>query len=282
MPNPLAQPRERDLLDQFLPAAELRSEGGHREQLAGLCSAFAAVPYENLTKIVKYAECRLPAAARRATAEVIADYQRFHAGGTCFSLTAALLHLVRAWGFQPAPILADRRLRCRHALRLDRVDGRPAASAGSGLPDRGSDSTAFPVARRRRAHALQPARTGPRRRSPRGSVYDLPGQSPLPPDVQDDPVDDRAFLQAWDASFDWEMMHYPVLTRVTEHEQLYLRGTHFQKRTQTTIEREVIPEQQLLVADRAGIRHQPRYRPAGTGRVAPGIAVNAVAARINA
>ena len=59
------------------------------------------------------------------------------------------------------------------------------------------------------------------------------------------PVDDRAFLRAWDGSFDWEMMRYPVLARVTEHQQLYLRDTHFQQRTCTEVQREKIPAEQL-------------------------------------
>ena len=61
-----------------------------------------------------------------------------------------------------------------------------------------------------------------------------------------DPADDRAFLQAWDASFGWEGMHYPVLTRVTEHQQRYLRGTRLQTKTRTEVHREDIPAAQLV------------------------------------
>ena len=60
-----------------------------------------------------------------------------------------------------------------------------------------------------------------------------------------DPADNRAFLQAWDASFGWEGMQYPVLTRVTEDQQRYLRGTRLQTKTRTEVHREDIPAAQL-------------------------------------
>ena len=74
--NPLARPPERELLDQFRALSGLRGEADPQHQLGGLVRAFAAVPYENLTKIVKYAECHVPAAARRAPREVLRDFHR--------------------------------------------------------------------------------------------------------------------------------------------------------------------------------------------------------------
>ena len=93
LPNPLAPPQDRQLLDQFHAQCGLGTERDPSAQLAVLARAFAAVPYENLTKIIKYAEFRVPAAARRAPSEVLRDFQCAGAGGTCFSLTAALLHV---------------------------------------------------------------------------------------------------------------------------------------------------------------------------------------------
>ena len=45
-------------------------------------------------------------------AEVLADHEQCGAGGTCFSLTAAFLHLVRSLGWKAEPLLADRRYGC--------------------------------------------------------------------------------------------------------------------------------------------------------------------------
>ena len=52
-----------------------------------------------------------------------------------------------------------------------------------------------------------------------------------------EPAEDREFLAAWDASFGWEMMRYPLLTRVQDGDQLYLQGARFQRRSQKDVER---------------------------------------------
>src|SRR5262249_12827325 len=63
--------------------------------------------------------------ARRGPDEVLADHAAFGTGGTCFSLTATMLHLVRALGFEAEPILADRRYgadtHCAMLVWLDAV-----------------------------------------------------------------------------------------------------------------------------------------------------------------
>ncbi len=59
------------------------------------------------------------------------------------------------------------------------------------------------------------------------------------------PVDSGQFQKAWDASFDWEMMHYPLVTKATESHQLYLRGGHLQRRSQQQVHREEVPDMEL-------------------------------------
>jgi arylamine N-acetyltransferase len=243
--NPLARPHDRELLDQFRALSGLRGEADPKHQLGELVRAFAAVPYENLTKIIKHAECHAPAASRRAPREVLRDFHRSGAGGTCFSLTATLLHLVRAMRFEAEPILADRRYGAdTHCAMIVWMDDQPFlldpgyliedpiplrhAAASLVVPTRFHQLELIPHEDDRLE--LHTAERGTRR-------YRLTFKTT--------PVDDLAFLKAWDASFGWEMMRYPVLTRVTEHQQLYLRDTHFQKRSCTEVERENIPDEQL-------------------------------------
>ena len=45
------------------------------------------------------------------------------------------------------------------------------------------------------------------------------------------PVEESTFLRAWDASFAWEMMRYPVLTRVANSRHLYLQDDKLQIRS---------------------------------------------------
>ena len=57
-------------------------------------------------------------------------------------------------------------------------------------------------------------------------------------------VDAGEFLKAWDASFGWEMMRYPVLTRVRGQEQLYLQENKFQVRgVDALVRQELAPEE---------------------------------------
>jgi hypothetical protein len=55
------------------------------------------------------------------------------------------------------------------------------------------------------------------------------------------PADPAEFLKAWDASFDWDMMRYPVLTRSGDEKQVYLQGQRLQVRGRGSLEREEIP-----------------------------------------
>jgi hypothetical protein len=60
------------------------------------------------------------------------------------------------------------------------------------------------------------------------------------------PADDGEFLRAWDASFAWDMMRYPLLTRTDGPQQLYLRGGRFQVRQPEEVRREEIPRDDLV------------------------------------
>jgi hypothetical protein len=53
------------------------------------------------------------------------------------------------------------------------------------------------------------------------------------------------FLRAWDASFDWPMMHYPVLSRVAGTQQWYLQGNRLQTRGHALVQRRELAREQL-------------------------------------
>ena len=76
--------------------------------LRRVTEAFNRVPYENLTKILKADSVLSAASAMRCPDEVIGDFLRWGTGGTCFSLTAALIALLDVAGIDAWPILADR------------------------------------------------------------------------------------------------------------------------------------------------------------------------------
>ncbi len=241
----LAPPRNRVLLEQYRTLCQLPAHGDPRQQLTALARAFSLLPYENLTKIVKHAESGSTASARRAPDEVLRDFQRWRAGGTCFSLTATLLHLIRALGLQAEPILADRRYgadtHCALLVWLDHlphlldpgyliVDPVPLdiTDPGRRLVTRFNQLQLVPGSSDRlELHTIEQE----------NRRYRLTFKT--------SPVDAAQFQAAWDSSFDWDMMHYPLLTKVTEDQQLYMRGGHLQRRSPTDVRREDVPPEEL-------------------------------------
>ena len=57
---------------------------------------------------------------------------------------------------------------------------------------------------------------------------------------------EREFFKAWDASFKFDMMHYPLLTRISGDRQFYLKGSMFQISKADSVERQEIPTDDLV------------------------------------
>jgi arylamine N-acetyltransferase len=244
--SPLAVPQDPGVLDAFRAQAGLRGRGSPVDQLREVVAAFSQLPYENLSKIVKADACGSPIRARRHPTEVIADHGAYGAGGTCFSLTVALLHLVRALGWQAEPLLADRRYgENTHCALAVWVAGRPHLLDPGFLildpiPLDAGHETRVPTAFNELI--LTPDADGGRL----ALATAAGGRTTYRLTFKTQPADDGQFLQAWDASFDWEMMHYPVLSRVVDGRQLYLCRTRLQSRNRDTAEHVEIPRDELV------------------------------------
>lgn len=253
--NPLAQPQDRDALMAFVKHFRLSADRTPRELLRDVATAFTHLPYENLTKIIKEDQEQAAIRSRRLPAEVLADHFRAGAGGTCFSLTATLLHLVRSLGWEAEPMLADRRYgENTHCALLVWIDGRPhLLDPGYLILD--------PIPLDVRSQTRIVTEFNELVLTPQADVRRLDlatvaqGQRKHRLTFKTERVDPGEFLQAWDASFDWDMMRYPVLSRVRSGRQLYLQGGRFQVRDQQSVRREEIPGRQLAqqIAEAFGI-----------------------------
>ncbi len=231
------------VLSLFLERFGLDRGAAPRELLGRAASAFARLPYENLTKILKHDREEAPERARRAPLEVITEHIASGAGGTCFSLTAALLHIVRGLGLEAKPLLADRRYgQNTHCALAVWIDGAPH------LIDPGY-LIVQPV--------LLGGKTEARLKTPFNEIVLVPRDDGAKLDlfteqagsrtyrltIKVEPADPGEFLRAWDASFEWDMMRYPLLTRVKGGGQVYLQGNRLQVRTASDLTRiEVDPE----------------------------------------
>ena len=223
-------------IDGLLPPLRLFCE---------VSKAFSRIPYENITKIVRRAEAGESIQARRGPEEVVSDHIRWGAGGTCFSLTSALCSLLRGMGFEAEYLLSDRGYgQNTHCALLVMVEGEPYLADPGFL-------IAEPV-------PLAPALAGPMEIDTGGERLVLvPGETGISLftdrggkkvhrlTYRTTPVDADEFYKAWDASFHWEMMRYPLLARAGSSGRLYMRGSMFQISNNDTVDRVKIPEDEL-------------------------------------
>lgn len=227
-------------LRQFRAHFGLSADGEDLAALSRLCRAFAQLPYENLTKILKHS--RTCTKARREVDEVVADHILHGTGGTCFSLTAALVALLRAAGWSAAPILADRHygVDTHCAVRVE-VAGvayllDPGYLLVEPIPLAAAQAGPLRIAAAAGAIELVPSATGER--------IDLltiqGGQRSRRLTFKAAAVDERTFGRAWDESFAFDMMRYPVLTRHSGTSHLYLQANRMQVRGAAGTTREVI------------------------------------------
>jgi arylamine N-acetyltransferase len=91
--------------------------------LANIARAFSALPYENVTKILKQARSNSARASLRDAGEVLGDHLRWGTGGTCFSLCNALSKLLAGASFDAFIAMADMHygqdIHCAVVVRLD-------------------------------------------------------------------------------------------------------------------------------------------------------------------
>lgn len=97
-------------IDRFFDEAGVRGDLESTDILGRIVRRFSVLPYENITKILRFAEAGDPSSAHRSPAEVLADHFRWATGGTCFSLTNALRRILREAGFEPRIAMADMKL----------------------------------------------------------------------------------------------------------------------------------------------------------------------------
>jgi arylamine N-acetyltransferase len=230
-----------------------------------VAEAFKLVPYENLTKILKASSVISAASAMRYPDEVIGDYLTWGTGGTCFSLTASMVAVYDALGFEVYPVLADRHygVDTHCGLVLVTPEGKTV------LLDPGyllctpvtvpTESPVFMDTGYNRIE-LRPAGNG------RLELYTIVKTNrKLRLTFKMGSVSDEMFGNAWERSFAFEMMTYPVLTRQYRGCHQYLQGTTLAVRNSRRTERTVLtPEQQIeFISGQMGIHREIAKRALG-------------------
>jgi len=195
-----------------------------RESLQQILAGFANLPYENLSKIIKFHRHGENEAQRlRLPEEVIDDHLRFHLGGTCFSLTFLLQTILLHHGFGGYLVMGDmkagRNIHCAMIVWLAGV--KYLVDPGYLL---------------RQPMALDPYQprlyhtelTGVELRfNPAHETYEVftfnRQEMKWRYRFVDRATPPEAFLQHWQASFHRNSMHGLCLTRATNEELIYIR-----------------------------------------------------------
>ncbi|MBN1885236.1 MAG: arylamine N-acetyltransferase [Candidatus Krumholzibacteriota bacterium] len=207
----------------FAGHAGIDRESGGIDLLCRIVAGFAAVPYENLTKIIaKYASVS-PAGRFRDPERLVRGFVEEATGGTCFSLTWCLGAILASFGFRCYPVMADMKRENVHcALVAAAADRRWLVDPGYLIGE--------PVELSGRPVRLA-APFGTVELRPRGShrydLYTIAGDEvKWRYRVKTQPVSMERFLRFWRDSFDLPMMHSLQLTRLTDGGHLYVRDHH--------------------------------------------------------
>ncbi len=227
----------------------------------------AAMPFENLSKVIKFHEAgQDPAAALRLPDEVLADHRRHGTGATCFALVYLFRRLLDLRGIPAGLHTCDRR--CgpdTHAAAVVAVAGQkwlfdPGFHIVQPLPAPGEAEAAF------RAPGNPNASRVRRLSETRFECYTgHAGAWTLRFILKIPAVGEERFRAAWMASYSAEMMAYPVLNRFENGRMLYL-----QKSTLVVRDGEGSEMVQLSMADLPD-------RLAGWYGIAPGVIRRALA-----
>jgi arylamine N-acetyltransferase len=244
------------ILTRFLQCTRIAPSTDRNETLLPkLYAAFSRIPYENLTKIIKLDEELRVGNRKRLPDEVIRDYVNYGAGGTCFSLTAAFIAILDALDFEAYPILADRHygsdthcaLVFSHDADLLLLDPGYLIHQPIRLP------TLEPVTVSTSFNTIELCPHNGGRTVELFTIANNSRRSRLTYKIT--PVDGPTFGRAWERSFTWEMMTYPVLTRCNNGIHQYLQGDLLRIRTEErTIKQKLTPDEEYeFISNTLGI-----------------------------
>lgn len=204
-----------------------------------LLESLARIPYENLSKAVRFHANGPTEKIMREPEWLIASHQRDGTGGTCFSLTWYLYCWLRDRGFQAYPVMCDRtygpNTHCCAVLEhggekylLDpgflsfapiHISGKPA-----------SLDTAY--------NTITLTRTDDRQYQLHTAYLN---ERKYRFTLKDEPVSEEAFLEHWRKSFHLESLTYPVATMLKDNTHLYFQKENLFVRTREGSERIRVP-----------------------------------------
>lgn len=199
-------------------------------KIGEILQAFMKIPYENLSKIIKFNKSHLDITSFRLPTEVWQDFRRYHLGGTCFSLTFFLHTILDYCGYSCYPVMARMKAGPNHHCALVVLVAQEPFLVDPGyaldVPMRlhGAKRKVF-----RSAHAGVELVDGETPRSYHLYTFNR-AQRQWRYEFSNQPTPPEAFLQHWLESFTWNGMHGLCLTRVQKDSLVYVHN-YFMRET---------------------------------------------------
>jgi len=213
--------------------------------LKKVCEAFSQIPFENLTKIIKSSITITTEHKKRYPEEVMSDYLNYGTGGTCFSLNAAFISVLRYYGFDAHPLLCDRHygVNTHCAVLLVKESQSYLVDPGYLIysPIKLPEKLVLTINNGFNELVLEPL-LEPNRIE---LFTIINNQKKLRLIYKTDAVDDGAFFRAWEESFRFDMMRYPVVTYCMDNAHLYLQGNVLRIRKGGNVVKKVLSDLEL-------------------------------------
>jgi len=200
--------------EAFVDHFKILPKRADRDLLVALGAAFATLPYENLTKLIRKYETEAGGDRRRLPNTVVGEHVALGAGGTCFALTRLFSAVLERFGYTSRPVLCDTRHRQDHhcALVVDDERGPLLLDPGYLL------SEPIPL----QEGALD--KPNSRLVCAGEGAFDLITYGATRYRLKTAAVDEAHFNAVWQASFDWTMMNDIYLCRAEDKGYAYVHG----------------------------------------------------------
>lgn len=212
-----------------------------------IASAFKKIPYENLTKIIKSHDVISFKSAMRFPDELLRDFLTWGTGGTCFSLTAAIIALLNFFKIEAHPILADRHygINTHCGVFIPTLDSKfYILDPGFLVYDPVEINLDHSITIENNYNKIELCPSKERDKISLHTILNKQKKYRLTFKIQ--PISAEEFYRAWENSFAFEMMNYPVLTREVNGTHEYLQGNLLSIRTANSVNRvELTPEKQV-------------------------------------